>query len=254
MSQWIIAMFSPTGNTARIARAIAKGTGADIRDIDLSAPVAAETVPADAVLLAVVPVFGGYVPAICLEHLAQLKGQGGTAVAVVVYGNRAYDNALAQLKVALEQNGFRVPAAAAFVAEHSIIRTIAAGRPDENDLKAAEDFGAAAAAKLAKAEAEQTAIQVPGDPTPPEGKGGIPASVQASDKCVKCGACAAVCPVGAIPAEDPSKTDGSKCIKCMRCVSVCPQQARNLPAPALMMIGGMLKMKASAPRQPELFL
>ena len=60
--------------------------------------------------------------------------------------------------------------------------------------------------------------------------------------------------MGAIPAEDPSKTDGSKCIKCMRCVSVCPQQARNLPAPALMMIGGMLKMKASAPRQPELFL
>jgi len=39
-----------------------------------------------------------------------------------------------------------------------------------------------------------------------------------SDECVKCGACEATCPTGAI-------TEGDACIDCGACESVCPTGA-----------------------------
>ena len=57
--------------------------------------------------------------------------------------------------------------------------------------------------------------------------------------CVKCGACAQQCPVGAIPLDDPSQTLGDLCINCMRCVEVCPQQCRALPDAFLNMVTQM---------------
>lgn len=89
-----------------------------------------ETVGPDEILLAAVPVFGGRVPAAALERLSALKGSGQSAVAVAVYGNRAFDDALPELKDALEANGFHVAAAGAFAVEHSIARPIATGRHD----------------------------------------------------------------------------------------------------------------------------
>ena len=39
VNQWINAIFSPTGGTAKVARSIAKGSGLEVREVDLSAPV-----------------------------------------------------------------------------------------------------------------------------------------------------------------------------------------------------------------------
>ena len=92
MNNWISAVFSPTGGCSNIATAIA---GARMgKRIDLSAPVEPLEVPGWVPLLAVVPVYGGRVPAIAIQRLRALKGQGGPAIAVVVYGNRAYEDAL----------------------------------------------------------------------------------------------------------------------------------------------------------------
>lgn len=129
----INAYFSPTGTTAKVSCAIAKGSGRPVRDVDLSTAVSHATVGHDEILLASVPVFGGRVPAVALERLSALKGTEQPAVAVTVYGNRAYDDALMELRDALESNGFQVIAAGAFVAEHSIVRSIATGRPDSHD-------------------------------------------------------------------------------------------------------------------------
>ena len=249
---WVNAHFSPTGTTVKVARAVAQGSGCTVREVDLSKPVTPAAVGSDEILLVAMPVYGGRVPAVALERLSALKGNGQPAVAVAVYGNRAFDDALLELKDALEANGFRVVAAGAFVAEHSITRSIAAGRPDARDLETAGEFGSSVMRKLTSGDVNS--VQVPGDPGYKEKAGGASPHPAAGDACVKCGTCAKNCPLGAISIENPAETDGSKCINCMRCVSICPKHTRSLPEAMLTAVEGMLKQIASEPKQPELFL
>ena len=245
--EWMNAVFSPTGTTEKVAAAIAEGAGAPVVRVDLSAPVAEQSVTENTLLLAAAPVYGGRIPGTALERLAALKGNGGPAVAVAVYGNRHYDDALLELKDSLEQNGFRVIAAGAFVAEHSIVRSIAAGRPDADDLAEARAFGAAIATK-----GELNGVSVPGNPeykayTP------SPAHPVGDESCVTCGLCAAKCPVSAIPPEAP-RTTGASCINCMRCVAICPQKCRAMPAAAVEASRAKLSVVAAQPRKNETYL
>ena len=48
------------------------------------------------------------------------------------------------------------------------------------------------------------------------------------EKCVKCGLCARLCPVGNI-AMDDLPTFGGRCCQCMRCIGVCPEEAIHVP-------------------------
>lgn len=178
-----------------------------------------------------------------------MKGNGQKAVAVVVYGNREYEDALLETKDALEANGFQVIAAAAFIAEHSIVRSIAAGRPDADDETICRQF---AVDVMAKAD-DAAPVQVPGYSPYKELKPSVfhPA---ASESCIKCGACAEQCPMSAIPLDDPSQTNNDFCINCMRCIQVCPQQCRALPDAFLTMITQMLNQDATRYKTPVVFL
>lgn len=250
--QLLTACFSPTGGTGKVARAVAEGIALPKQIIDLTIAPRPVELSEDSVLMAVVPVYGGRVPAVALERLSHLCGSGQNAVAVVVYGNREFEDALLELKNTLEGIGFQVIAAAAFIAEHSIARSIAAGRPDEDDEKAARQFGADVAVKL-NGNDHPSVVQVPGN-VPYREFGGLPAHPKAGRSCVRCGICAQRCPVGAIPTENPNQTDPKKCITCMRCAAVCPQKARALPAPAPLASKTMLSVKAAGYKQPQTFL
>jgi len=247
-TQLLNAYFSPTGTTYQVATSIAEGFSCPVTEMDLSKPDCSAQLSDNTVMLAAAPVYGGRIPAVALERLSRLQGKGQKAVAVAVYGNREFDDALLELKNALASNGFLVVAAAAFIAEHSIVRSIAAGRPDEKDHAIARKFGADVAEKLETL----TAVEVPGnDPYVPVKPSAF--HPKASDECVQCGQCAEQCPVGAIPMENPNETLENVCINCMRCVKICPVQARALPEPFLAGATKMLNEKAAGYKLPQLF-
>ena len=247
--KWIIAHFSPTGGIKRVADAIAAGFSVPVAEMDLTKADSAFSLGERDGLMAVLPVFAGRVPQIALERLSALKGSGQKAVAVVVYGNREFDDALLETRDALEANGFRVIAAAAFIAEHSMLRSIANRRPDAEDEALCRQF---AADVMAKAD-DAAPVQVPGNTPYKELK---PSAFHpaASESCVKCGVCAQQCPVGAIPMDDPSQTNNDLCINCMRCVEICPQNCRALPEGFRNMITQMLNQNAAGYKKPVVFL
>ena len=249
IEKWISAHFSPTGGTKKVADAIAAGFNTPVVEMDLTKADVSVTLGKNDALMAVLPVFAGRVPQISLERLSELKANGQNAVAVVVYGNREYDDALLETKDALEANGFRVIAAAAFIAEHSIVRSIANRRPDAEDEALCRQF---AANVMAKADAAAS-VQVPGNTPYKELK---PSAFHpaADENCVKCGVCAQQCPVGAIPLDEPSETLNDLCINCMRCVQVCPVSSRALPDAFLTMITQMLNQNAVGYKKPVVFL
>jgi len=249
IEKWIVANFSPTGGTKKVADAIAAGFGTPVVEMDLTKADATATLGEHDALLAVLPVYAGRVPQISLERLSVLKGSGQKAVAVVVYGNREFDDALLETKNALEAGGFQVIAAAAFIAEHSIVRSIAAGRPDAEDEALCRQFAADVMAKLEN----PAPVNVPGNDPYVELK---PSAFHpaADESCVKCGVCAEQCPVGAIPLEDSSKTLGNVCINCMRCVQVCPVSSRALPASFVAGATQMLNENAAGYKKPVVFL
>ena len=95
------------------------------------------------------------------EKLRTLNGKGKKAVAVAVYGNRAYEDALLELKDILEECGFEVTAAAALVAQHSMVPEVGAGRPDEEDQKEILELGRKVREKLEKG--SHGAVEIPGN-------------------------------------------------------------------------------------------
>lgn len=248
--------FSPRGTTKKTARAIA-GHDGPLQERDLLGRPLTEDldVPAEEPVLVAMPVYAGRIPQHCFEQLsAHLKGHGGPAIAVAVYGNRDYDDALTELQDLLEANGFHVVAAGAFIGRHSIFDHVAAGRPDEADLAAMADFGGRCRAVLE--------TYVPGGDHPPiaiKGSHDLPPHKKVSfhpsagDRCMKCNACAAACPAGAIPKETPWVTDESKCISCGACIYLCPTQTRQYRGEAYEAAAKVFEAKCAQHREPEVF-
>ena len=66
------------------------------------------------------PTYAGRLPNVLLPFLrGRFTGGGAAAVAVVLYGNRGYDDALKELCEVLSGNGFCPAAASAMVGEHA---------------------------------------------------------------------------------------------------------------------------------------
>jgi hypothetical protein len=98
------------------------------------------------------PVHAGRVPALAVERMRAIKGMGRPAVLVTVYGNRAFDDALLELRDLATELEFVPVAGAAFIGQHSFSTPefpVAQGRPDMADRDRAAAFGRHVRDKLA---------------------------------------------------------------------------------------------------------
>lgn len=242
--------FSPTGGTKRCADLLSTAWSekTEINLMNRQEDFSKYKFTVEDICLVAVPSFGGRVPAVATERLCQMQGGGAKAILVAVYGNRAYEDTLVELEDTLKDQGFLPVGGAAVVAEHSIMREFAAGRPDENDAAQLKDWSA----KLKEKAETGGAVSFPGN-RPYKKYGAIPMAPKAKS-CQGCGKCVSRCPVGAIPADKPNETNTDKCITCMACVAVCPIQARSVNPVALAGAKVMLKKALSGRKENELFV
>ena len=247
--------FSPTGGTEKIVTFIAEQFGV-YQSIDLCEKTSDLTndFSEEDLCIIGVPSFGGRVPSIALERIKALNGNNATAILITVYGNRAYEDTLIELEDTLIEKNFTCQAAIAAIAEHSIMHQFATGRPDQNDLTELASF-----AQKIKEKTNNTVktdfppVHVPGN-RPYREYGTIPLIPGASHTCGSCGLCAAKCPSGAIPSNNPKQTDKDKCISCMRCVAICPHTARKGSDVRLTALTAMLNKACRERREPELYI
>jgi ferredoxin len=151
-------------------------------------------------------------------------------------------------------------AGAAYIGEHSFSVqgiSVALGRPDDQDLAHARTFGTKIREKLRSFStiSQMPELHVPGSLP----YGGIARLwdvdfIAVNDRCLQCGDCAEVCPVGAIDSQDSALIDNQRCVTCCACVKSCRQSARSIKPGPVAVAQKRLETLYSEPKQPECFL
>lgn len=244
MQQIHAVYFSPTGTTRKtcltVAQAISEAFYLPLSVDDFTRPEKRiEPLvygPQDCIVIGL-PVYAGRLPNLLLPYLKSIRGDHTKAVPLVLFGNRNYDDALLELGLLLEDQGFELIAAAAFVGEHAFSRELGAGRPDRRDMKKIREFGEEVSEKLKAGTPAKSIWELLGEEErplkpyyTPRDRKGTPINILKvkpkvdSAKCIGCGRCASLCPMGSIDPADVSQIPG-KCIKCGACEKGCPAGA-----------------------------
>jgi ferredoxin/flavodoxin len=258
--------FSPTGTGKKIIKEIASAMKLNTDTIDLTPPNANRSnyLERDELAIFSTPVYEGRVPSTAIDRLKMVKGDKTPAVIVVMYGNRAYEDALLELRDTVTEQGFKPIAGAAFIGQHSFSSEktpIGAGRPDESDIMKAHEFGLEILNRM-KSLDEFPVLKVPGNHPYSENTrlrteairaGAYP--VTDAVTCNLCGDCAGVCPTGCVEVSDSVKTEVEKCMLCSACVHICPTGARRWEHEPLLRVAKWLSTeRAHDRREPETFL
>jgi len=263
--------FSATDTTKKIITGITNkvlenfGGETTVKNIDFTLPDVrkkALSFSEEDVVIVGIPVIAGRVPNVLLKYLNSITGNGALAIAVVVYGNRNYDDALIELKDILELNGFKVIAGGAFIGEHSFSKILAQNRPDERDMAIVGDFAQSIYHKITTQANIQTVVVNGNRPYrdyyKPKDKNGNLVDIRkiipkTNSDCIDCKLCVSICPMGSIDYENVSKLNGP-CIKCCACVKKCPTEAKYFDDEIFLKHKRELEIEFASRREPELFI
>lgn len=254
MAQVHLIYYSPALSTRKVIRYIAEGMNMEFTEHDVAMGIVnpLEFNQEDFVLFAV-PVYAGRIPLQAAQTIKQIRGNNTLSAIVCVYGNRDYDDALLELRDISESVGFKPVAAASFIARHSIFPKVASGRPDEADIEDMHSFGIKCKQLYNTAKYDTIAqLQVRGN-FPYREPSSIPFKPKGDSKCDNCGTCVKMCPVHAIPAATPKKTDKDLCISCARCIAICPQHSRKFSGLLYRMVKSKFEKGYAARRESETF-
>ena len=168
-----------------------------------------------------------------------------------------------QLRNELEAHGFHTVAGGAFACRHAFTDVLADGRPDWDDKRQMGEFAARIADKVKDLTDIPAPVAVPGDAAAPyyvpKGTDGQPVKFLKAKpqtdlgKCTDCGACARLCPMGAINPSNVAEVPGT-CIKCQRCVRKCTKHAKYFDDPAFLSHVAMLEQNFTEPKENEVYL
>ena len=253
-----------------MARHLAKTLGqllnAEVEYHSYTLPREREELPvfdAEDIILWATPVYAGRIPNKTLDYVKRaIPANGNPSVALVTFGNRAYDNALAELVSLMEDGGMKPVGAAATVTRHSFSDTLGTGRPNEEDLAALDRFAEQVSERIRSK--QYTLLHVPGEAHPekyytPLKTNNAPAGFLKAkpscnpDCCTRCGKCMEVCPMGSIGEDGELPTFDGICIKCQACRRVCPTGAIAFTDPEYLSHVTMIERTFAAPKQPEFF-
>ena len=240
MKKLYVLYFSPTGGTEKIARYAAGELGKRLylepEYISFTKPAEREKEyrfgPQDLLIMAS-PVYAGRLPnKLMPEYKAKIFGDGTPAVPLCIFGNRSPDEALRELALLLEGNGFQLAGGAAFAGRHAFSDQVGEGRPDDADFAQMADFAAKIAEKLSRdtlPPLEMDRSEVGPYYTPLKADGTPAKFLKAKpltdwSKCSRYGACARLCPMGSIDSKTMEAV--GLCVKCQACVRKCTRRAK----------------------------
>jgi ferredoxin len=268
--------FSPTGSTRKIVETVANGMGVHVRTpISITTPQERDafTGQFDGEMLVVgVPVYVGTFPSFVLSPLNKLDGTGRWALPIAVCGNVRMGTCLPELCGILKQQGFTIPAAGNFIAQHSFTCEdfpIGKDRPDDEDLHKATEFGRRVIEKITKDPQDITcqyggntyirmytsgSIEAKGFASFPEGhRLFIRVNDQFDELCPDCSLCVEVCPTGSIDPET-YRIDDETCIRCFACTDICDSGVKEKVVQPKEHLASWFRHRAIERGEPLLFL
>ena len=246
--------FSPCGSTrsyAETAAQVLREAGHAVACMDLTEGGSKTARCGGALCFLCCPVYEAGAPALFLERLATLELRFESAALLVTYGGVAAGHPLDDLARFARAQGMRLAGAARVPERHCFLTRSFAFTEEKKRwtrafaCAAMENAAAGKNVKIGRGARHALAARFVGRFRarffPPPGTD--PA------KCVRCGACEAACPSGALKAGG---TDAARCIRCVGCVSVCPTGARVFRAHILARAG--LRAAALVPGKPRMYV